>query len=398
MYIRGVDKRVFKDFKEDYLLYLLEKYPGKLVQQKIYDIIKETKKELNIKVLINLNIHYWTVRGWTKEEAKEKVKEEKNRRKKPKYRSFQKEFWINKGFSEKDAINKVKNIQQKNSKKFHEKRKKNPGQYNQSSPMTIEFWIKKGFSKKEAISKINSQRKLNKEYWIKRGFTEKESIIKISEFQKENKEKYNKRKKENPEKYKDILPTQLGYWLKKTKNNINEAKKLLKEHQTTFSLEICVEKYGEIEGLRIWEKRQQLWKDKVFNKDTYIGRGTSILSNNIINNIKKYIKDELLYAENEKFIYDSKYKRAYKYDLVKPNNKKIIEINGIFWHCKPTLYESSYVHPVRNKTAEEIWAYDKRKKYIANQYGYDVLVIWEDEWYNNKDLVLNRCLNFFKNE
>ena len=144
------------------------------------------------------------------------------------------------------------------------------------------------------------------------------------------------------------------------------AKQLLTRHQTTFSLEVCIEKYGEYDGFKIWKNRQTKWKSKVFNKNTYIGQGTSILCNNIIAEIVKY-EHALLYGKKEKFIYDKEYKRAYKYDITKPSNKKIIEINGIYWHCKPTLYENTYIHKVRKITANDIWEFDKRKRYIAEK-------------------------------
>ena len=252
-------------------------------------------------------------------------------------------------------------------------------------------------SNDSALLKIKSQRKLNDEYWIKRGFSTEEAKIKVFEFQSENSKKLKQKKQKNPAKYENTLPTQLGYWIKKTNGDIDYAKILLKQHQTTFSLEICIEKFGEIDGLRVWKARQLKWKAKVFNENSYIGQGTSILCNNIINDIIK-IEHNLLYGKHEKFIYDKEYKRAYKYDITKPSTKKIIEVNGIYWHCKPSLYESSYIHKIRKMTAENIWEFDKRKRNIAEKYGYTVLVIWEDEYYNDPQLIINRCLKFLKDE
>lgn len=394
MYIQGIDKRIFKDFKDSYLSELYKAYPGKSIKLKIKNDLKETKNYLNIKLLSNLNINYWLIRGWSIEEANSKIKELKSKRKKSKT-CLQTEFWMNKGFSEEEAKNKIKNIQSQNNKKFNKKRKESPEKYKTSSPMKTEFWVNKGLSEEEAKSKIKSFRKLNKQFWINRGFTKEDAIKKISDFQKNNVEKFNKKRKEFPEKYNGYLPTQLNYWIKKTKN-IEEAKQKLKEHQTTFSLEICVEKYGEIDGYKIWKERQKKWKEKVFNGETYIGQGQSILSNNIINEILKLDSSHFLYGKTEKFIYDSKYKRAYKYDLTKSTNKKIIEINGTFWHCKPSLYESTYKHKIRSLTAKEIWDFDKRKRELAKEKGYSILTIWEDEYYENPEMIINKCINFLK--
>mgnify|MGYP006943126771 FL=1 len=81
MYIQGIDNRVFKDFKESYLKSLVEAYPGKLVLSKILNDIDETRNKLNVKLLSNLNINYWLLRGWSESESLEKIQHLKNKRK-----------------------------------------------------------------------------------------------------------------------------------------------------------------------------------------------------------------------------------------------------------------------------------------------------------------------------
>lgn len=391
MYIKGIDKRIFSDFKETYLLELIKKYPGKSVLNKIFKDINEIKISLNLQALTKLNINYWLVRGWDEKESLEHVNKIKSARKKPKYTCLCIEFWIKRGFSEEEAINKIKEIQRNNNNKLNEKRKANPKKYKSNSPMTLKFWVDKGFSEEEAINKIKSQRKLNKEYWINKGFSEKESIVKVKKFQKENGDKFAKKRKENPKKYKNSL--NIDYYIAKgfTKE---EAELQLKERQATGRLDKYIKKYGE-EGFRKWKERQEKWKAKVFNTTTCISSGYSMLSLNIINEIQK-IHTTILCNSREKFIYDKQYKRAYKYDITKLDNKKIIEINGIFWHCKPTIYKKDYFHKVRKLTAKEIWEFDKRKIDLAKEHGYDVLVIWEDDYYNDPDKIINECINFLK--
>ena len=396
MYIQGIDNRVFKDFKESYLKSLVEAYPGKLVLSKILNDIDETRSKLNVKLLSNLNVNYWLVRGWSENEALEKIQHLKSKRKKPKYTILQINYWIDKGFTEEEAKRKISEIQTKNVIAFNEKRKNNPNKYKQSSPMTAEFWNSKGLSVEEAYRKIKSFRKNNISYWIKRGFDEEEAIKQVSSFQKEANNSLLKRKNENPEKYKGCSPTQLQYWKNKS-SSIEEAKEKLRNYQTTFSLQTCIKKYGETNGYLVWKERQDKWKQKVFNKTTYTGNGRSKLSNDIILSIIQILgESDFLYGEKEKFIYDSEYKRAYKYDLTKLSNKKIIEINGIFWHCKPTLYESHYMHNVRKMTAQQIWEYDSRKISLATEYGYEVLTVWEDEYYEDPLKLIVKCVNFLK--
>lgn len=44
-----------------------------------------------------------------------------------------------------------------------------------------------------------------------------------------------------------------------------EAKRLLSERQSTFSLKKCVGKYGEEEGRKIWQERQDKWQNTLNN-------------------------------------------------------------------------------------------------------------------------------------
>lgn len=60
--------------------------------------------------------------------------------------------------------------------------------------------------------------------------------------------------------------TTLEYWLKKT-NDIEEAEKMLANRQKTFSLDICIKKYGDERGYSKWLSRQEKWL-KSFNNKT----------------------------------------------------------------------------------------------------------------------------------
>jgi len=53
--------------------------------------------------------------------------------------------------------------------------------------------------------------------------------------------------------------TRLDYWLNKGFSE-EEANKKLKERQLTFTLDICIEKYGEEKGRDIYTERQEKWQ------------------------------------------------------------------------------------------------------------------------------------------
>jgi hypothetical protein len=170
---------------------------------------------------------------------------------------FHKSYWERRGHSEDESIKLANEAKEQRAIL-------NPANKN-SSPYNINFWINKGLSEEEAINKIKSFRKFNKEYWISRGFSEEDAIKEARNFQSGVSKIYHKKRKENPEDYDDIQPYHIKYWIKKGFTE-EEASILVKERQTTFSLEKCILKYGLEEGTLVWKKRQDSWQETLKSK------------------------------------------------------------------------------------------------------------------------------------
>jgi G:T-mismatch repair DNA endonuclease (very short patch repair protein) len=75
------------------------------------------------------------------------------------------------------------------------------------------------------------------------------------------------------------------------------------------------------------------------------------------------------------------------FDIYVPKYNLLIEYNGDYWHCNPKKYEADYYNKKKNKTAKEIWEYDKNKLYLAKNYGYNCIVIWEADYKKNKNII-----------
>ena len=73
---------------------------------------------------------------------------------------------------------------------------------------------------------------------------------------------------------------------------------------------------------------------------------------------------------------------------------KIIEYNGDFWHANPLIYDENFINPVSKLTATDIWDKEARKEDVANLHGYTMLRVWESDYKNNKDKVIQDCINF----
>ena len=260
----------------------------------------------------------------------------------------------------------------------------------------------------------------NKEFWIKKGFSEEDSI-KLAKDQISNMQNaYFINRKKNPEKYIGKDNTSIEYYLKKGFSE-DEAKEKLKERQTTFSLEKCIKKYGEVEGKRIFEERQikwqntlknksqeetdeinkkkaitlesmitkwgeelgkekyKLWKLSITNRNNYIYNGYSPISQELFFKILEFINDKenVRFAEHQGEVWamdeNNNYK-IYYYDFCYRN--KIIEYNGDLNHANPEMFNEDD-HPNfynKERTSKEIWDYDERKINLVKDKGYDVFV------------------------
>lgn len=105
------------------------------------------------------------------------------------------------------------------------------------------------------------------------------------------------------------------------------------------------------------------------------------------------IINELLDELNISYIseYDVKY---YLIDNYLDNHNLMIEVQGDYWHCSPLLANkkcntSGVVSNIKKDKAKHT--------YIKNQYGIDVLYLWETDINENLELCKNLILEYIKN-
>lgn len=117
----------------------------------------------------------------------------------------------------------------------------------------------KNFMRHISTFLYDSRFPINVEYWYNRGYTKNEAIKLVSNEQSLNSKKFVDKRKNNPELYDGILPNQIKYWINKGYSKESAIKKV-RAHQATFSKEKCISKYGQSEGIKIFEDRQNKWK------------------------------------------------------------------------------------------------------------------------------------------
>lgn len=197
-----------------------------------------------------------------------------------------------------------------------------------------------------------------------------------------------------------------------------EAEKARTLRQTTFSKEICIEKYGVEEGTRIWKERQEKWQQSLDNlsdeqkmiirsrkghiienyrikygdkaEENYtrwrknvaaaleelIQRGYSKISKELFTAIDNIIGDryKCLYAENEKRIETNRTHRYLDFYIEELN--LAIEFLGEYWHQDESKDFS------RDLEIREAFP------------NIDILYVGEMDYKRNKEEVLERCLLF----
>lgn len=90
-------------------------------------------------------------------------------------------------------------------------------------------------------------------------------------------------------------------------------------------------------------------------------------------------------------------KNFYFYDFTDLSSKKIIEFNGDYWHGNPEKYKAEELikYPGKGEILiEELWIQDKKKNDFAKSKGFEVLIIWESEFTENREDTILKCLHF----
>jgi len=184
---------------------------------------------------------------------------------------------------------------------------------------------------------------LNSKYWITRGWDPHEAVEKIRTEQKRrsflSSKKSKEMKEKNYEMWAETKNTHLEFYIKKG-FSYEDAKIKLTERQKTFSKEVCIDKYGEADGIKIWQDRQTKWIESLYEtykKEHYPEKDSSSLNTLNINecvfrNFYKnceFINDAIVYSNDDidKFI-DYIYQNKNIYSLLELSyifNSKILQ-------------------------------------------------------------------------
>ena len=95
---------------------------------------------------------------------------------------------------------------------------------------------------------------------------------------------------------------------------------------------------------------------------------------------KKSNKEYMLEGNGKKYYYD--------FTIFMESIKVIVEFDGVYWHG---LMEGQ--KEVRGVAVEEVWRMDYEKQRLAEDNGFMVIRVREDEYMVDKEEILNNIIN-----
>lgn len=211
--------------------------------------------------------------------------------------------------------------------------------------MQWQFWIvrerineKTGeiFTEQEAKDHVQSFRKTSIHYWRKFSDSEDEAREKLEEHKQYSRQLLiDARSKNTPDK----KTTSLQYWINKGFSK-EDAKKQLSERQSTFTLDKCKAKYGEEQGIIIYDNRQKKWQKSLKKHGNAFYHKKSVSYKAFLKRGKTlddYIEYRIKLGSNEYIL-----NKSIKYII--DNNLDFDELQKVYKHFL-------YIHHQNNGTA-----------------------------------------------
>ena len=197
----------------------------------------------------------------------------------------------------------------------------------------------------------------------------------------------------------------------------DKAIKLLAERQRTFSLDKCIERYGKVDGMAIWNNRQERWMTALYDKSKeeivlmnkkklqFMSQSFTSASSNPARTLFRYVQtyypyrlfnfDDIITKNREVSILNEEIGRRYRLDFTDKLGW-VIEFYGDYWHGNPTKYNGDQVLLSSGALYRDIWERDRVKEEYIKSLGYKLLIIWESDFKYNREETLQKCITFLE--
>jgi very-short-patch-repair endonuclease len=172
------------------------------------------------------------------------------------------------------------------------------------------------------------------------------------------------------------------------KEGMKKFKAIRQRLSSIHSLESYKKRHGDILGTDLYmSKMAKMWKSSKL--------GYSSISQVLFKKVSEQVPDRLLlYNDNNGEYIVGKYSLDF-YDV---STKRAIEFNGDRFHANPSIYSPEDTPNPFNTdlTSLMIWEYDKARLRYLNDAGISVLVIWEKDFRNDEQRIIDQCITFLK--
>ena len=164
-----------------------------------------------------------------------------------------------------------------------------------------------------------------------------------------------------------------------------------------LSLDNFILKYGEESGTEHFER----WVKKLGQETSRHSKVSQDFFDEIISGIPAQQHEDIFYGrKNYEYVFCSKHTNRVSFaDFYDISSNKIIEFYGDYYHCNPNKYAPDFFNNNTQLTAQEKWISDEHRiKILENEFGAEVLIIWEFDVRNSRKEVVNKCLKFLNYE
>ena len=215
------------------------------------------------------------------------------------------------------------------------------------------------------------------EYWLRQGYDVDQAKTEVTKIQKSRSSKSPAAQK-GARGY-SVRTTE--YWIKRGLSK-EEAIDKIKQIQITNGLSFYTARYGAA-GAEMFNARIDKWLNSDGNK--------KMISNRSKKSIELF---EQLgtgnYGPDEKTVRGKQ--KVHRVDFL--HEHKIIEFYGDYWHGNPNFYSNDAL--IRKKKITDVWAHDSKKIQDLLANGYDVLIVWENEYKMNPAETIQKCKDFIQ--
>lgn len=120
----------------------------------------------------------------------------------------------------------------------------------------------------------------------------------------------------------------------------------------------------------------------------------SVIANDLFEHVERYIEGAAFYGVNERLVKTpiGSFKLDFLYET--RGTLKAIEFFGDYWHANPKLYDAS--DSIKGQSVKGIWDKDSRRLSAIRALGIDVLVVWEQDFKEDPEEILNECVYFLR--